>query len=54
MTHLLMIGTGKGLFLATSDDDQRSWRISEPPTFPMTGIYAVAIDQRQDPTRARR
>jgi hypothetical protein len=44
MTALLAIGTGKGLFLATSDD-RRSWQVSGPH-FPMTGVYAVAIDKR--------
>jgi photosystem II stability/assembly factor-like uncharacterized protein len=51
MTHLLMIGTSKGLFLATSDDDRRTWNVSDPPTFPMTGIYAIAVDQRRDRPR---
>jgi hypothetical protein len=45
MTVLLTIGTGKGLFLARSDDDRGSWEISGPH-FPMTGVYAVAIDRR--------
>lgn len=46
MTHLLAIGTGKGLLLATSDDDRRSWRLSGPH-FPMTAVYAVGIDKRR-------
>ncbi|HEY0697619.1 MAG TPA: exo-alpha-sialidase, partial [Micromonospora sp.] len=44
-TVLLAIGTGKGLFLATSGDGRRSWQVSGPH-FPMTGVYAVAIDKR--------
>ena len=50
MTTLLTIGTGKGLFLATSDDDRLSWRVSGPH-FAMTGIYAAAIDRRRDRPR---
>ncbi len=50
MAHVLAIGTEKGLFLATSDDDRRSWRLGEPE-FPMTAIYAVGIDTR--PARPR-
>ena len=42
-TSLLAIGTGKGLFLARSDDDRRTWTVSDPH-FPMTGVYAVAFD----------
>jgi len=45
MTVLLTIGTGKGLFLATSRDDRQSWEVSGPH-FPMTGVYAAAIDTR--------
>ncbi|MGE5828696.1 MAG: WD40/YVTN/BNR-like repeat-containing protein [Micromonosporaceae bacterium] len=48
-TTLLAIGTAKGLFLAHSDD-RRSWELSGPH-FPMTGVYAVAIDTRRQPTR---
>jgi hypothetical protein len=46
MTALLMIGTAKGLFLARSEDDRRSWQLTGPH-FPMTGVYAVAIDKRR-------
>lgn len=46
MTALLAIGTGKGLYLARSEDGRASWRISGPH-FPMTEIYAVAIDKRR-------
>jgi photosystem II stability/assembly factor-like uncharacterized protein len=46
MTVLLVIGTGKGLFLARSDDHRKSWQVSGPH-FPMTGVYAVGIDARR-------
>ncbi|MEV4707115.1 exo-alpha-sialidase [Actinoplanes sp. NPDC049316] len=45
MTHMLAIGTQKGLFLATSDDDRRSWRVSSAH-FPGHAIYSVAFDSR--------
>ena len=45
MAHILMIGTSKGLFLACSDDDRRSWQLGDP-IFPMTGVYSVGIDKR--------
>lgn len=45
MTVLLAIGTGKGLFLARSDDDRKSWQVSGPH-YPMREVYAVAIDKR--------
>ncbi|HEX6872020.1 MAG TPA: exo-alpha-sialidase, partial [Micromonosporaceae bacterium] len=48
--NLLAIGTGKGLFLATSTDDRRTWSINGPH-FPMTAVYAVGIDTRRDPVR---
>jgi hypothetical protein len=50
MSTLVAIGTGKGLFLAHSEDDRKSWEVSGPH-FPMTGVYAVAIDTRR--TRPR-
>ena len=46
MTTLLAIGTGKGLFLARSEDGRASWRLSGPH-HPMTAVYAVAIDTRR-------
>jgi photosystem II stability/assembly factor-like uncharacterized protein len=45
MANIVMIGTSKGLFLARSDDDRRTWTVSAPH-FPMTGVYAVAVDKR--------
>ncbi|MER7893692.1 exo-alpha-sialidase [Micromonospora sp. NPDC094482] len=50
MSTLLAIGTGKGLFLATSTDGRRNWQVSGPH-FPMTGVYAVAIDKRRSTPR---
>ncbi|WP_305782971.1 WD40/YVTN/BNR-like repeat-containing protein [Symbioplanes lichenis] len=45
MTVHLAIGTQKGLFLATSTDDRRSWEIS-PAHHAGLGIYSVAFDTR--------
>jgi len=45
MTVLLTIGTGKGLFLAASGDDRKSWEVTGPH-FPMNAVYAAAIDTR--------
>jgi len=45
MTELLAIGTQKGLFLATSDDDRQSWKVSSAHFFGLA-VYAVAIDTR--------
>ncbi|MEV4638666.1 exo-alpha-sialidase [Actinoplanes sp. NPDC049548] len=45
MTELLAIGTQKGLFLATSDDDRQSWQVSSAHFFGQA-VYAVAFDTR--------
>jgi photosystem II stability/assembly factor-like uncharacterized protein len=45
MATVLAVGTEKGLFLARSEDERRTWRVSGPH-FEMTGVYAVAIDTR--------
>ncbi|MGQ5264276.1 exo-alpha-sialidase [Micromonospora sp. ZYX-F-536] len=50
MATLLAIGTAKGLFLASSADGRRSWEVSGPH-FPMTGVYAVAVDTRRPTPR---
>jgi len=50
MTVLLAIGTGKGLFLARSEDNRGSWHISGPH-HPMHGVYSVAIDTRRERPR---
>jgi photosystem II stability/assembly factor-like uncharacterized protein len=41
-----MIGTGKGLFLARSDDDRKSWQVSGPAPA-MSAVYGVGIDSRR-------
>ncbi|HZN19941.1 MAG TPA: exo-alpha-sialidase [Micromonosporaceae bacterium] len=46
MAVLMAIGTGKGLFLARSEDERKSWEVSGPH-FPMSGVYAVGIDCRR-------
>ncbi|MEU8814158.1 exo-alpha-sialidase [Actinoplanes sp. NPDC048796] len=43
MTTLLAIGTQKGLFLATSDDDRRTWQVG-PAHFSGTAIYTIGVD----------
>ena len=45
MSVLLAIGTGKGLFLARSEDDRKSWQLTGPHA-PMTGVYGIGIDSR--------
>jgi len=50
MTVLLAIGTRKGLYLARSEDDRRSWRMTGPH-YPMNEVYAVAIDRRSGAPR---
>jgi photosystem II stability/assembly factor-like uncharacterized protein len=50
MTVLLAIGTQKGLFLARSEDDRRSWQIG-PAHFPMQAVYSVAVDTRRSTPR---
>lgn len=42
---LAAIGTVKGLFLARSDDDRRTWHMGGPH-FGMSEVYAAAIDTR--------
>jgi hypothetical protein len=46
MSTLLAIGTGKGLYLARSDDDRKSWQLSGPH-YPNIAVYAAAIDKRR-------
>ncbi len=47
---MLMIGTRKGLFTATSDDDRRTWRVEGPDDI-QGEVHAVAFDKRSSPTR---
>jgi photosystem II stability/assembly factor-like uncharacterized protein len=44
-TTLLMIGTRKGLWLATSDAARRTWDVTGPH-FPMEEVYSVLADTR--------
>jgi photosystem II stability/assembly factor-like uncharacterized protein len=46
MTDLLAIGTRKGLFLARSEDDRRTWRVGEPQLLAQE-VAAVSIDTRR-------
>ncbi|MFB9183964.1 WD40/YVTN/BNR-like repeat-containing protein [Dactylosporangium sucinum] len=46
MGTLVMIGTEKGLFLARSDDDRKTWRLSAPH-HAMNAIYAVAATRER-------
>jgi hypothetical protein len=50
MTVLLAIGTRKGLWLARSDDDRRTWTV-DGPHFLMREVASVAIDLRADQPR---
>ncbi len=47
---MLMVGTRKGLWLATSDQDRADWEWSGPH-FPMEEVYSVLIDSRGGQTR---
>ena len=49
---VLMIGTRKGLWLATSDGERRDWTVRGPEE-PMSEVHAVAIDKRRDTAAAR-
>ena len=49
-TTLLLVGTRKGLWVARSDDDRRTWQV-DGPSFVMNAVYAVALDTRGDRTR---
>jgi hypothetical protein len=46
MTDLLAIGTRKGLWLARSDDDRRTWTLGEPHLLAQE-VAAVSIDTRR-------
>jgi len=47
---LLMIGTRKGLWLATSDDERQKWEVTGP-LFPMEEVYSVHLDTRRSTPR---
>ncbi len=46
MTDLLAIGTRKGLFLARSDDDRRTWKVDGPHLLAQE-VAAVSVDTRR-------
>src|SRR3954447_5990737 len=50
MTDLLAIGTRKGLWLARSDDDRRSWALDGPHLLAQE-VAAVSIDTRRPSPR---
>ena len=50
MTDLLAIGTRKGLWLARSDDERRTWTLSEPHLLAQE-VAAVSIDTRRPQPR---
>ena len=50
MTVLLAIGTRKGLWLAHSDDDRKTWTV-DPPHLLGEEVAAVAVDTRREPVR---
>ncbi|MBN1091975.1 exo-alpha-sialidase [Blastococcus sp. TML/M2B] len=50
MTDLLAIGTRKGLWLALSEDDRRTWTLGEPHLLAQE-VAAVGIDTRRDRPR---
>jgi photosystem II stability/assembly factor-like uncharacterized protein len=47
---VLMIGTRKGLWVATSDEDRRSWSLHGPDEL-RSEVHAVAVDTRGDNPR---
>ena len=49
-TAILLIGTRKGLMLARSTDDRRTWT-TDDFQFRNQEVYSVAIDTRHDPPR---
>jgi hypothetical protein len=50
MTDLLAIGTRKGLWLARSDDDRRTWTLDGPHLLAQE-VAAVSVDTRRDRPR---
>jgi hypothetical protein len=50
MTDLLAIGTRKGLWLARSDDDRRTWTVDGPHLLAQE-VAAVSVDTRRDRPR---
>ena len=50
MTAVIAIGTRKGMWLATSEDDRATWDITGPH-HAMTDVYAVGFDTRRETPR---
>ena len=50
MTDLLAIGTRKGLWLARSDDDRRTWTLDGPHLLAQE-VAAVSVDTRRSSPR---
>ncbi|EQD44917.1 hypothetical protein B2A_09401, partial [mine drainage metagenome] len=50
---ILMIGTRKGLVIARSRDDRRTWAVDDIH-FVNLEVYSVGIDARRDPVAALR
>jgi photosystem II stability/assembly factor-like uncharacterized protein len=50
MTATLAIGTRKGMWLATSENDRETWEVTGPH-HPMTDVYAVGFDARRQTPR---
>jgi len=48
--QILLIGTRKGLAIARSRDDRRTWEL-DPLRFGTLEVYSVGIDARRDPPR---
>jgi photosystem II stability/assembly factor-like uncharacterized protein len=49
-TTVLMIGTRKGLWIATSEDDRRTWTLDGPDEL-RSEVHAVALDTRRPEPR---
>ncbi len=47
---LVLVGTTKGAFIASSDASRRTWKL-DGPHFPGESVYSVALDQRAGRTR---
>ena len=47
---LLLVGTRKGLWIGTSDEDRARWSWSDP-LFPMEEVYSCMIDTRRETPR---
>ena len=50
MSTILMVGTRKGMWIGTADDQRRDWDFSGPH-FDMEEVYSCMIDKRGEPPR---